>query len=166
MRRLCGVVLLFFCVPALAGEGPDIDSQPVPCTLPEKAFTICARVTTDGQITAARVYFRREGADFFSFVDMAFGGINYCATLPAPRAAKAKGVEYYVEAIDQNYEPRRLSTFRINVTDVNCEFPPVEKDAAKAAAITVHATNRKQGRKLDEAFDSTGVNFIPVAQPK
>jgi len=165
MKRFAGVLLLFFCVPAGAGEGPDIDSQPVPCTLPEKAFTICARVTTDGTITAARVYFRREGADFFNFVDMVFGGVNYCATIPAPRE-KTKAVEYYVEAIDNNYEPRRLSTFRINVTDVNCEFPPVEKDATKAGAITVHATNRKQGKKLDEAFDSTGVNFIPVAQPK
>jgi hypothetical protein len=165
MKRFGGVLLLFFCVPAGAGEGPDIESQPVPCTLPEKPYSICARVTTDTQITAARVYFRREGADFFNFVDMTFGGINYCATLPSPRA-KSKAVEYYVEAIDQNFEPRRLSTYRINVTEVNCEFAPIEKDATKAGAITVHATNRKQGRKLDEAFDSAGVTFIPVAQPK
>jgi hypothetical protein len=161
MKAVSLLFLLALSTVARAGEGPEIDSQPIPCTVPEKPMAICARVTADGQINAARIYFRKEGAEFFNFVDMAFGGLNYCGTVPAPRA-KTKAVEYYIEAIDDNVEPRRLSTYRIAVTEGSCEFPPIQKDQAKAAAITVHATNKKQGRKLDEAFDSTGVTFIPV----
>jgi hypothetical protein len=44
-----------------------------------------------------------------------------------------------------------------------CEFPPVEKDAARAAAIVVHATHARQGKKLDDAFVAAGVSFVPVA---
>jgi hypothetical protein len=148
---------------ASGGEGPDIDSQPVPCTVPEKPLSICARVTSDGQISAARIYFRRDGAEFFNFVDMTFGGITYCGTLPAPKA-KTKAIEYYVEAVDDNYESKRLSTFQMSVKpEGSCEFAPVVKDPTKAASIIVHATNKKQGRKLDEAFESVGVTFIPIA---
>lgn len=162
MRPLGVLIFLSLCAGVSAGDGPDIESQPIPCTVPDKPMSICARVTSEGQISAARVYFRKEGGEFFSFVDMTFGGINYCATLPAVRP-KIKAIEYYIEAIDDNYEPRRLSTYRVGVSDSGCEFPPIEKDPGKAGAITVHATNKKQGRKLDEAFDSTGVTFVPVA---
>jgi hypothetical protein len=162
MRPLGVVLLVSLGAAVSAGEGPDIETQAVPCTVPDKAISICARITSDGQISAARVYFRKEGGDFFNFVDMAFGGVNYCATLPAPRA-KIKAMEYYVEAIDDNFEPKRLSTYRVSISETGCEFPPLEKDRSKAAAITVHATNKKQGRKLDDAFDPTGVTFVPVA---
>ena len=30
------------------------------------------------------------------------------------------------------------------------------------AAIKVTATNRKQGKKLDDGFDPTGVTFVPL----
>ena len=43
-----------------------------------------------------------------------------------------------------------------------CEFPPIEKDAARAASIKVYATNKKQGKKLDDAFSASGVTFVPV----
>jgi hypothetical protein len=164
MRPLGVLLLLSLGTAVSAGDGPDIDSQPVPCTTPDKPFFICARVTTDTQISASRVYFRREGADFFNFVDMSFGGVNYCATLPGVKL-KAKAAEYYIEAIDDTFESKRLSTYRIEIRE-NCDFAPVEKNAVKAEAITVHATNRKQGRKLDDAFDPEGVTFVPVAQPK
>jgi hypothetical protein len=45
-----------------------------------------------------------------------------------------------------------------------CEFAPVEKDPARAAAIVVHATNQKQGKKLPEEFVATGVSFVPVTR--
>ena len=43
-----------------------------------------------------------------------------------------------------------------------CEFPPVETNAARAAAITVYATDRRQGNKLPEAFLGAGVTFVPA----
>jgi hypothetical protein len=72
-------------------------------------------------------------------------------------------VEYYVQAVDDAFQPTRTSTFRLPVQPEGvCEFPPLEKDTARAAAIKVFATNRKQGRRLDEAFLPSGVTFIPV----
>ena len=44
-----------------------------------------------------------------------------------------------------------------------CEFPPLEKDAKRAASIRVFATNKKQGKKLPDEFLPTGVTFVPVA---
>ena len=103
-------------------------------------------------MAVARIYFRRAGEDYYAFVPMAFTGVSYCGTLPAPRE-KAKAIEYYVQAVDDSYQPQRTSTFRLPVQPEGvCEFPPVEKDAAKAAAIKVYATNRKQGKKLDDGF--------------
>jgi hypothetical protein len=94
---------------------------------------------------------------------MTFGGISYCGTLPAPREGKVKVIEYYLQAVDDQYQPTRTSTFQMNVQPEGmCEFPPIEKDAGKAAAIKVFATNRKQGNKMHDAFVTAGVTFVPV----
>jgi hypothetical protein len=149
---------------AIAGaEPPSVEHQPVPCTVPDKSFSVCATITGDRQVAKSRVYFRAAGDKFYSFVDMAFGGLNFCATLPAPREGKVKSVEYYVQAVDDQYESTRTSTFQMTVQPT-CEFAPVEKDAAKAAAITVYATNKDQGKKLSDGFQSAGVSFVPVAR--
>ena len=148
---------------AASAEPPSVEHQPVPCTVPDKALTLCANVTDDGQVAKVRVYFRSAGDKFYSFVDMVFGGLNFCGTLPGPREGKAKTVEYYVQAVDDQYEPTRTSTFQMAVQPT-CEFPPVEKDAAKAAAITVYATHKDQGKKLPEGFQGAGVSFVPVVR--
>jgi len=147
---------------AVANDPPAIDHQPALCTVPEKALSLCAAVSDDGNVAVARIYFRRLGEDYYAFVAMSFTGVSYCGTLPAPRE-KVKAVEYYVQAVDDSYQPQRTSTYRLPVQpDGVCEFPPVEKDAAKAGAIKVFASNRKQGRKLDDAFVGTGVTFVPI----
>ena len=146
-----------------AAEEPDVAHQPSPCTVPGKPISLCASVTDDGQVAKARIYFRPAGEKFYSFVDMAFTGINFCGTLPAPREGKTQAVDYYVQGVDDEYETRRTSTYQLNVQPEGvCEFPPVEKDAARAAAITVYATSNKQGGKLPSAFVSKGVTFVPV----
>ena len=119
-------------------------------------------ISDDGNVATARLYFRRAGEDYYAFVNMAFTGVSYCGTVPGPRE-KAKAIEYYVQAVDDNYQPTRTSTFRLPVQPEGvCEFPPLEKDASKAAAIKVTATNRKQGKKLDDGFNPTGVTFVPL----
>jgi hypothetical protein len=161
-RTACLLALLAGGAP-LRADPPSVDHQPVPCTVPGQPFTVCATVTDDGQVERARVYFKSEDAKFYSFVDMAFGGIEFCGTLPAPREGKLKTVEYYVQAIDDNYETFRTSTHVIAVQpDGVCGFAPVEKDPARGQSITVHATHPKQGRKLPDAFASAGVTFVPV----
>ena len=147
---------------AVANDPPAIDHQPALCTVPEKALSLCAAVSDDGNVAVARLYFRRAGEDYYAYVAMSFTGVSYCGTLPAPRG-KAKAVEYYVQAVDDSYQPQRTSTFRLPVQpDGVCEFPPLERDAARAGAIKVFDTNRKQGRKLDDGFTGTGVTFVPV----
>jgi len=165
MKRSLAVsaLVLVTTVPARA-ESPVVDHQPSPCTVADQPITLCASISDDGQVGAARIYFRSAGEKYYNFVNMAFLGLNHCGTLPAPRAGKLKAIEYYIQAVDDQYESQRTNTYNLTVQDVTlCEFPPVEKDPTKAAAIKVHATNAKQGKKLPDEFAATGVSFIPVA---
>jgi hypothetical protein len=157
-------LVLALAAPARADDAPAVEHQPAPCTVPDRPLSLCAAISDDGTVAAARVYFRRAGETYFTYVNMAFTGVSYCGTVPAPRA-KVKAIEYYVQAVDDKYQPARTSTFRLAVEPEGiCEFPPVEKDAARAAAIRAFATNAKQGRKLDDAFAEAGVTFVPVAK--
>jgi len=165
MRRVLApafLLLLLPAFPARADDPPVVEHQPALCTVPDKPLSLCAAISDDGNVATARVYFRRAGEDYYSFVNMAFTGVSYCGTIPGPRE-KAKAIEYYVQAVDDAYQPQRTSTFRLAVQPEGvCEFPPLEKDAAKAANIRVLATNRKQGKKLDEGFNPAGVTFVPL----
>lgn len=147
----------------LANTPPMVEHQPALCTVPDKAVSLCAAVSDDGNVAAARLYFRKADERYYSFVDMSFDGLDYCGTVPAPRDGKAKAIEYYIQAIDDSYEPTRTSTFLLPVEEeAVCEFPPVERDETKASAIRVFATSRKQGKKLDDSFNRTGVTFVPA----
>ena len=149
---------------ARANDPPVIEHQPAPCTIPDKAISLCAAISDDGTVAKARVYFRSAGEDYYSFVDMAFLGLNYCGTVPAPREGKIKTLEYYLQAIDDQFESQRTSTFQMAIQPEGvCEFPPVEKDAKRAANIRVQASSKKQGSKLPDDFVATGVTFVPVA---
>lgn len=161
---LLGVALMAAAAAApVAAEEPAVEHQPSPCTVPDKPISLCASITDDGEVKTARIYFRAAGDKFYSFVNMAFTGINFCGTLPAPRSGKAQAVDYYVQGGDDQYESKRTSTFQLNLQPEGvCEFPPLEKDAAKAAAITVYATSQKQGKKLAGEFQAAGVTFVPV----
>ena len=163
MKRVLALVLLLLPAASARGDDPPaVEHQPALCTVPEKPLSLCAAISDDGNVATARVFFRRAGEDYYAFVNMAFTGVSYCATVPGPRE-KAKAIEYYVQAVDENYQPTRTSTYKIPVqAEGVCEFPPLEKDAAKMAAIKVTATNRKQGKKLDDGFDPTGVTFVPL----
>jgi hypothetical protein len=160
--RSCAILLLL-AGSARADDPPVIEYQPTPCTVPDSALSLCAAIGDDTQVAKASVYFRAEGQKYYSYVDMVFGGINYCATLPGVRSKKV--VEYYVQAVDDQYQPSRTSTYRLFVEPPGvCEFPPLEKNAARAAAIRVFATHQKQGGKLDGAFDPRGVTFVPFGR--
>lgn len=159
------LVALLLPAAARGDDPPAVEHQPALCTVPGKPISLCAVISDDGTVATARLYFRRAGETYYGFVDMTFTGVNYCGTLPAPREGKIPAIEYYVQAVDNAYQPTRTSTFLLPVQPEGvCEFPPVERDAAKAAAIRVFATNKKQGRKLDDGFVATGVTFVPVAQ--
>jgi hypothetical protein len=164
-KRLLAPACALLVLPALshADDPPVIEHQQALCTVSGKPLSLCAAISDDGTVATAHLYFRREGEDYYSFVDMGFTGLSYCGTVPAPREGKVKAIEYYVQAVDNAYQSQRTSTFRLPVEpEGKCDFPPVEKNEARAAAIRVFATSRKQGKKIDGAFESDGVTFVPV----
>lgn len=161
--RLLPLALLGLALPAFADDPPTIEHQPIPCTIPGKPVSICAAIGDDSAVKRAGIYFRPANDRFYSFVEMAFGGLNYCGTLPAPREGRLQSLDYYVKATDDQYQDQRTSTYQMLVqAEGVCEFPPIEKDAARAAAIRVFATNARQGRKLPDEFDPAGVTFVPA----
>ena len=150
--------------PVLADDPPSVEHQPAPCSIPDKAIKLCAAISDDGTVAKARIYFRKAGEDFYNYVDMVFQGLNYCGTVPAPREGKIKTLEYYIQAIDDQFQPQRTSTFQMAIQPEGmCEFPPEEKDAKRIASIRVFASNKKQGNKLPDDYVATGVTFVPVA---
>ncbi|MCM2256777.1 MAG: hypothetical protein NDJ94_14040 [Vicinamibacteria bacterium] len=158
------LALALAAAPALrADDAPEIEHQPAICTVGSKPMSLCAAISDDAMVARARLYFRPEKDKFFSFVEMGFTGMQYCGTLPAARAGKAKAVEYYIWAIDDAYLIKRTSTFSLPVQSADvCGFPPLEQDAARAAKITVLATHKDQGKKLSDHFESAGVTFVPA----
>lgn len=150
-------------LPALGDDPPLVEHQPLPCSVPDKPIAVCATASDDSQVAKVRAFFRREGQDYYSFVELAFTGLNHCGTLPAPRTGKLRVIEYYVQAVDDQYQPARSSTYRIQIQPEGvCEFPPIETDPQRLGAITVFASHKKQGKKLDDAFSGAGVTFVPV----
>lgn len=167
MSAIAVCAALFGRAPAAdADELPLVEHQPSPCTVPGQPFRLCAKVSDDVGVGKARVYFRRSGDTYYAFTDMAFDGLTYCATLPAPRGDRTRAaVEYYVQALDSAYQAQRTSTFVLQVkAAAECEFAPVESDAARRADIKIYATHAKQGKKLADGFQDTGVTFVPVAR--
>jgi hypothetical protein len=168
MKKPLLALALAALLPPAASRGDDppaVEHQQALCTVPGKAISLCAAISDDVAVATARIYFRRAGETYYAFVDMTFTGVSYCGTIPAPREGKIQAIEYYIQAEDNAYQPTRTSTFRLPVQfEAVCEFPPLERNAARAAAIKVVATSRKQGKKLDDAFVATGVTFVPAAQ--
>ncbi len=163
-RTLALVATCFATAPAWADDLPEVEHQPSPCIVPDEPFRLCAKVSDDVGVGKARIYFRRSGETYYAFVDMGFDGLSYCATLPGPRGGRVRLVEYYVQAIDSAYQAVRSSTFQLQVKPpAECEFAPVEKDAARRARLVVYATHAKQGKKPPADFHVAGVTFVPVA---
>jgi hypothetical protein len=168
MRLRAAVALLVLAGGTVsANEPPAVEHQPSLCTVSGQPISVCASVSDDNQVARSRVYFRRANEKFYSYVEMSFGGLGYCGTLPAPQPGKMDKLEYYVQAIDNEYESQRTSTFQIDVKKEGvCDFPPVEKDAARRSAIKVYATHLDQGIRLPKGFDPTGVTFVPITTGK
>jgi hypothetical protein len=153
--------------PAFANDPPSVEHQPAQCTVAAKPIELCASVLDDGDIAKVRTYFRKAGEKDYFVSEMKFEGARFCATLPATRDGKLKTLEYYIQAIDTEYESKRTSTYQLQIqSETECGFPAVQKDAKKAAAITMQATSPKQGSKIPDYLDATGVTFVPVGGAK
>ncbi|MEO8501804.1 MAG: hypothetical protein ABI565_12870 [Vicinamibacteria bacterium] len=162
-----GVMTILASVPVLANDPPVVEHQPAQCSLVGKPIELCASVLDDGDIAKVRTYFRRPGEKEYLVSEMAFEGARFCTTLPGVKPGKLRSLEYYIQATDTEYESKRTSTYQLQIqSEMDCAFPAVQKDARKAAAITVYATSAKQGSKVPDYLDPTGVTFIPVGGKK
>jgi hypothetical protein len=149
--------------PERRNDPPSVEHQPPGCTIASKPSEICALVTDDGDIAKVRLYYRKPGEKDYFLTEMAFTGAQFCATLPGIRSAKAKSIEYYISAVDTEHESRRTSTYPLQAqTEAECEFPAIQKDAARAAAVVVNATTSKQPQKLPDYFEPAGVTYTPL----
>ena len=76
--------------------------------MPEKNARICAYVLDDGEVKRVRVYFRSQNQDAYYWSEMAFDGIQFCATLPVARD-KVRHIDYYVWSVDNEFQTARTS---------------------------------------------------------
>ncbi len=152
---------------ALANDPPLVEHQPAQCTLAGKPTELCASVFDDGDIAKVRAYFRKPGEKFFLLSEMAFEGARFCTTMPAIKPGKLRALEYYIEAIDTEFERKRTSTYQLLIqNEEDCPFPAVQKDAEKAGAIVTYATSPKQGSKVPDYLDPAGLTYVPVGGVK
>ena len=109
------------------------------------------------------MYFRPEGDEFYSFVDMTFGGLRYCGTLPPPRAGKLRRVEYYVQGVDDEYNAQRTTSYWVAIQPEGaCDFPPVETDATLTSSDRGLRDAQEAGQEAPRRLPSAGVSFVPV----
>jgi hypothetical protein len=116
---------------AQANEPPAIRHDPLPCGRVAQRVRVCAYVVDDSGIALVRLSFRARGARGYHWTPMAFDGALYCAWLPAT-LAETRAVEYYVEAVDDNFEPSRSADQSFVVRD---DCPTLPQQAPDAPAV-------------------------------
>ena len=152
---------------APVNDPPLVEHQPAQCSIVSRPIELCATVLDDGDIAKVRTYFRRPGEKEYLVSEMTFEGARFCTTLPGVKAGKLRTLEYYIQATDTEYESKRTSTYQLQIQSAEeCAFPAVQKDAKKAASITVLATSAKQGNKVPDYLEPAGVTFIPIGAAK
>jgi hypothetical protein len=161
---VAGLAAAVFLVAASGapGEEPTIDHQPVECSTPEKNTRICAYVLDDGEVKRVRVYFRAEKQEAFYWSDMAFDGIQFCATLPVAKKDVAT-LEYYVWAVDNDFLSTRTRSNLVSLSPTApCAFPVIDEEPERIANLVVNATSEKQGTAIQEFEDRGITQFIPL----
>jgi hypothetical protein len=130
------LVPLIAAATAFANDPPLVEHQPAQCSLIGRPIELCASVLDDGDIAKVRAYFRRPGEKEYLISEMTFEGARFCTTLPGVKAGKLRSLEYYIQAIDTEYESKRTSTYQLLIqTEEDCAFPAVQKDPKKATGL-------------------------------
>jgi len=159
VRRFAAGALLVAASAAAVADEPIVDHQGVPCNPPESFPRVCAFLADDGEVKAARVYFKTSSQERFYWVEMRYDGVEFCGTLPRP-GRRQTDVEYYVWAIDDEYTASRSDDVRMKIDD-SCAYPVVDEDPERTSNVVVHATSKRQGHQIN-GFDRESVHrFVP-----
>jgi hypothetical protein len=162
VRALATLAALAFTafLPPAKSEEPTIDHQPIECSVPGKNTRVCAYVLDDGEVKRVRVYFRAEKQEAFYWSDMAFDGIQFCATLPVAKK-NVPGVEYYIWAVDDEFQSVRTRSYPVSLEPKSpCAYPVVDDDPERVSKLVVHATSDKQGKSIEEFEEQGIVEFV------
>jgi hypothetical protein len=156
------VAAVLLAASVASAEEPAIDHQPVECATPEKNPRICAYVLDDGEVKRVRAYFRAEKQEAFYWSDMAFDGIQFCATLPVAKKNVAT-LEYYVWAVDDQFQSTRTRSNLVSLSPTApCAFPVIDEEPSRIGSLVVNATSEKQGTAIEE-FEERGITqFVPL----
>jgi hypothetical protein len=161
-------VNVLFCVALVAlgaaahADEPMVDHQPVECSVPEKNPRICAYVLDDGEVKRVRVYFRSNRQDAYYWSEMAFDGIQFCATLPVAKG-NIRAIDYYVWAVDDEFQITRTRPYEISMRESSsCSYPVIDEDPTRIASLVVNATSEKQGDKIKDFEESSVATFVPT----
>jgi hypothetical protein len=161
LRRLVAATLLTFAAAANAEE-PAIDHQPVECSTPEKNTRVCAYVLDDGEVKRVRAYFRAEKQEAFYWSDMAFDGIQFCATLPVAKKHVVT-LEYYIWAVDDGFQSTRTRSYTVSLSpDAPCAFPVIDEEPERIGKLVVNATSEKQGTAIEEFEERGIIQFVSL----
>lgn len=156
------VALVAVSASGLALDEPTVDHQPVECSVPGKNPRICSYVLDDGEVKRVRVYFRSDRQDAYYWSEMAFDGIQFCATLPVAKD-NISAIDYYVWAVDDDFEITRTRPHEISMRESSsCSYPVIDEDPERIANLVVHATSEKQGDEIED-FEEQGIRkFVPA----
>ncbi len=148
--------------PFRLAEEPAIDHQPVECSTPAKNTRVCAYVLDDGEVKRVRAYFRAEKQEAFYWSDMAFDGIQFCATLPVAKKHVVT-LEYYIWAVDDAFQSTRTRSYAVSLTpDAPCAFPVIDEEPERIGKLVINATSEKQGTAIEEFEERGIVQFVSL----
>jgi hypothetical protein len=146
----------------VAADEPIVDHQPVECSVPEKNPRICAYVLDDGEVKRVRVYFRSDRQDAYYWSEMAFDGIQFCATLPVAKGY-VEAIDYYVWSVDDEFQTTRTRPHEISMRQSSsCSYPVIDEDPERIKSLVINATSAKQGDEVKD-FEDQGIRqFVPA----
>ena len=105
---------------------------------------------------------RSDRQDAYYWSEMAFDGIQFCATLPVAKN-NVKAIDYYVWAVDDEFQTSRTRPHEISMRQSSsCSYPVIDEDPERISHLVVNATSAKQGDKIKD-FEEQGISqFIPA----
>jgi hypothetical protein len=156
VKRLVPALLLLLAAFHARADEPIVDHQPIECSVPDKNTRVCAYVLDDGEVKRVRTYFRAEKQEAFYYSDMAFDGIQFCATLPVAKK-NVPHLEYYIWAVDDQFQSTRTRSYSVSfVPSSPCAYPVIDEEPERTGNLVVYATSAKQGSKI-EGFEERGI---------